>query len=52
MSKCRAELTGKVTTDNNNNNSKNVRVHMGRCPVRSIFSDALEVLMKRQHLFG
>ncbi|KAJ2981616.1 hypothetical protein NUW58_g6646 [Xylaria curta] len=31
---------------------KNVRVQMGRCPVRSVFPDALKVLTKRQHLFS
>lgn len=25
---------------------------MGRCPVRSVFPDALKVLAKNQHLFG
>ena len=32
--------------------SKNVHVQMGRCPVRSIFPDALAVLAKTQHLLG
>ncbi|KIM94011.1 hypothetical protein OIDMADRAFT_60852 [Oidiodendron maius Zn] len=31
---------------------KNVRIQMGRCPVRSIFPDALKVLVKNQDLFG
>ncbi|KAI1816020.1 GroES-like protein [Poronia punctata] len=31
---------------------KNVRLQMGRCPVRSVFPDALRVLAKRQHMFG
>ncbi|KAK3903169.1 chaperonin 10-like protein [Staphylotrichum tortipilum] len=31
---------------------KNVQIQMGRCPVRSIFPDALSVLAKTQHLFG
>ncbi|CAJ2506901.1 Uu.00g080870.m01.CDS01 [Anthostomella pinea] len=31
--------------------NKNVRLQMGRCPVRSIFPDALKVLAKKQHLF-
>ncbi|KAI2642065.1 GroES-like protein [Xylaria nigripes] len=31
---------------------KNIRVQMGRCPVRSIFPDALKVLAKRQHVFS
>jgi len=29
---------------------KNLRIQMGRCPVRSVFMDALEVLKKNQHL--
>ncbi|KAI0390368.1 GroES-like protein [Xylariaceae sp. FL0594] len=31
---------------------KNVRIQMGRCPVRSVFPDALRVLAKRQNMFG
>ncbi|KAI0191430.1 alcohol dehydrogenase GroES-like domain-containing protein [Xylaria flabelliformis] len=31
---------------------KNVRIQMGRCPVRSVFPDALKVLAKKQHMFG
>ncbi|KAK8117643.1 uncharacterized protein PG998_005924 [Apiospora kogelbergensis] len=31
---------------------KNLRLQMGRCPVRSVFPDALKVLAKQQHLFG
>ncbi|KAK7937917.1 dehydrogenase-like protein [Apiospora aurea] len=31
---------------------KNLRLQMGRCPVRSVFPDALKVLAKNQHLFG
>ncbi|EFX00301.1 alcohol dehydrogenase [Grosmannia clavigera kw1407] len=31
---------------------KNVRFQQGRCPVRSIFPDALEVLAKNQEKFG
>ncbi|RYP50438.1 hypothetical protein DL768_004030 [Monosporascus sp. mg162] len=31
---------------------KNVRLQMGRCPVRAVFPDALGVLKKKQHLFG
>ncbi|TGJ82667.1 hypothetical protein E0Z10_g6112 [Xylaria hypoxylon] len=31
---------------------KNVRVQMGRCPVRSVFHDALKVLAQRQHVFS
>lgn len=29
---------------------KNLRIQMGRCPVRSVFEDALAVLQKKQHL--
>ena len=29
---------------------KNLRIQMGRCPVRSVFEDALKVLEKKQHL--
>ena len=31
---------------------KNLKLQMGRCPVRSVFPDALKVLAKNQHLFG
>lgn len=31
---------------------KNLRIQMGRCPVRSIFPQALEMLNKKQHLLG
>lgn len=31
---------------------KNLRIQMGRCPVRSIFPQALEMLRKKQHLLG
>ncbi|KAI0014144.1 GroES-like protein [Xylariaceae sp. FL0662B] len=32
--------------------AKNLRIQMGRCPVRSIFPDALKLLAKKQHLLG
>lgn len=32
-------------------NSKNLKIQMGRCPVRSIFPEALEVLVKNQKKF-
>jgi hypothetical protein len=32
-------------------NSKNLRIQMGRCPVRSIFPEALPVLAKNQDKF-
>jgi len=31
---------------------KNLRIQMGRCPVRSIFPQSLEMLQKKQHLLG
>ncbi|KAK2767435.1 putative secondary metabolism biosynthetic enzyme [Arachnomyces sp. PD_36] len=31
---------------------KNLKIQMGRCPVRSIFPEALEMLKKKQHLLG
>jgi len=31
---------------------KNLRIQMGRCPVRSVFADALVLLEKKQHLLG
>ncbi|KAH9242405.1 hypothetical protein K456DRAFT_1819716 [Colletotrichum gloeosporioides 23] len=31
---------------------KNIRLQMGRCPVRSIFSEALELLEKKQKSLG
>ncbi|KAL9135039.1 MAG: hypothetical protein Q9175_003778 [Cornicularia normoerica] len=31
---------------------KNLRIQMGRCPVRSIFPQALEMLKRKQHLLG
>lgn len=32
--------------------NKNLRIQMGRCPVRAIFPQALEALRKKQHLLG
>lgn len=32
--------------------AKNLRLQMGRCPVRSIFSAALDLFKEKQHLFG
>ncbi|KAI5460076.1 chaperonin 10-like protein [Mariannaea sp. PMI_226] len=32
--------------------TKNVRLQMGRCPVRSVFPEALELLEQKQNLFG
>jgi hypothetical protein len=31
---------------------KNLRIQMGRCPVRSIFPQALDMLKKKQDLLG
>ncbi|CAG9961940.1 unnamed protein product [Clonostachys byssicola] len=31
---------------------KNLKLQMGRCPVRSVFGEALELLAEKQHLFG
>lgn len=31
---------------------KNIWVQMGRCPVRSIFEDALKLFREKQHLLG
>ena len=30
---------------------KNVRLQFGRCPVRALFSEALELFLRKQHLF-
>jgi len=35
----------------NRYNRKNVRLQMGRCPVRAIFEEALPVLAKNQDKF-
>ncbi|KAI0206615.1 GroES-like protein [Astrocystis sublimbata] len=32
--------------------NKNLKIQMGRCPVRSIFPEALKLLEKQQHVFG
>lgn len=32
--------------------AKNVRIQFGRCPVRAIFPEALELLKKKYHLLG
>ncbi|OAA58510.1 alcohol dehydrogenase [Niveomyces insectorum RCEF 264] len=41
-----------IPWDGNDAYNKNVRVQMGRCPVRSIFEDALKVLVKNQDKFS
>ncbi|KAH6661137.1 alcohol dehydrogenase GroES-like domain-containing protein [Truncatella angustata] len=41
-----------IPWDGNEAYGKNVRLQMGRCPVRSVFPDALKVLAKNQDKFG
>ncbi|KAH8423281.1 alcohol dehydrogenase family protein [Aspergillus melleus] len=41
-----------IPWDGNEAYGKNLRVQMGRCPVRSVSPQALEVLKKNQHLLG
>ncbi|KAI5863193.1 putative alcohol dehydrogenase [Durotheca rogersii] len=41
-----------IPFDGNDGYSKNIRLQMGRCPVRAIFPDALKVLAKNQHRFS
>ncbi|KAK2737972.1 hypothetical protein FQN57_007326 [Myotisia sp. PD_48] len=43
---------GEIPWTGNEAYVKNLRVQMGRCPVRSIFPEALAVLEKKQHLLG
>ncbi|TPX12122.1 uncharacterized protein E0L32_007237 [Thyridium curvatum] len=43
---------GEIPFHGDDGYNKNVRLLMGRCPVRSIFPDALKVLAKQQHLFS
>lgn len=31
---------------------KNLRIQMGRCPVRSVFPEALKLFEEKQDLFG
>jgi len=42
----------KIPWTGNEGYGKNLRLQMGRCPVRSIFPEALELLQKKQHLLG
>lgn len=42
----------KIPWSGNEAYGKNLRLQMGRCPVRSIFPQALELLQKKQHLLG
>ncbi|CAD6588071.1 MAG: hypothetical protein ASARMPREDX12_003150 [Alectoria sarmentosa] len=41
-----------VQASGNQAYGKNLRIQMGRCPVRSIFPQALDMLKKKQHLLG
>ncbi|KAI9692752.1 MAG: hypothetical protein M1820_009395 [Bogoriella megaspora] len=43
---------GEIPWTGNQAYGKNLKIQMGRCPVRSIFPDALEMLEKKQHLLG
>ena len=42
----------KIPWTGNQAYGKNLRIQMGRCPVRSIFPEALEMLKNKQHLLG
>jgi threonine dehydrogenase-like Zn-dependent dehydrogenase len=43
---------GEIPWSGNQAYGKNLRVQMGRCPVRSIFPESLAMLQKKQHLLG
>lgn len=43
---------GEIPWTGNQAYGKNLSIKMGRCPVRSIFPQALELLEKKQHLLG
>lgn len=43
---------GEIPWSGNQGYNKNLRIQMGRCPVRSIFPQALEKLKGKQHLLG
>ncbi|KAG9256238.1 chaperonin 10-like protein [Emericellopsis atlantica] len=43
---------GEIPWTGNQAYGKNLTIKMGRCPVRSLFPEALELLEKKQHLFG
>ncbi|KAF2400180.1 alcohol dehydrogenase [Trichodelitschia bisporula] len=43
---------GEIPWTGNQAYGKNLRIQMGRCPVRSIFPEALKKLEKTQHLLG
>ncbi|KAI1171704.1 GroES-like protein [Nemania sp. FL0916] len=42
---------GEIPWNGNQAYGKNLRIQMGRCPVRSVFPEALELLKKKQHVF-
>ncbi|KAF2020446.1 NAD(P)-binding protein [Aaosphaeria arxii CBS 175.79] len=43
---------GEIPWNGNQAYGKNLRVQMGRCPVRSVFEKSLEKLKEKQHLLG
>ncbi|KAI4177161.1 MAG: hypothetical protein LQ343_000643 [Gyalolechia ehrenbergii] len=43
---------GEIPWSGNQAYGKNLRIQMGRCPVRSIFPQSLEKLRQKQHLLG
>ncbi|KAH7371121.1 S-glutathione dehydrogenase [Pyrenochaeta sp. MPI-SDFR-AT-0127] len=43
---------GHIPWNGNQAYGKNLTIQMGRCPVRSIFPQALDLLEKKQHLLG
>ncbi|KAL8881890.1 MAG: hypothetical protein Q9198_001006 [Flavoplaca austrocitrina] len=43
---------GEIPWSGNEGYGKNLRIQMGRCPVRSIFPQALKKLKQKQHLLG
>ncbi|KAF1919237.1 chaperonin 10-like protein [Ampelomyces quisqualis] len=43
---------GEIPWTGNEAYGKNVRVQMGRCPVRSVFEEAMESLKRHQHKLG
>ncbi|KAL8854812.1 MAG: hypothetical protein Q9221_000318 [Calogaya cf. arnoldii] len=43
---------GEIPWSGNQGYGKNLRIQMGRCPVRSIFPQALKKLKEKQHLLG
>jgi hypothetical protein len=47
-----ANISTQIPWTGNQAYGKNLRVQMGRCPVRSIFPQALDMLKKKQDLLG